>query len=182
MANQQLLLASGSATIEGGTFTGSYALYISSGTTVLIKGGTFTSNYYNDSSNSCAVNVYGTLTMQGGTINQGQAKNAFKLQGGTATITGGSINATSGYAIYMYDSSGTLTLGTNDSTISTTAPAITSTGNYGIYVYRTLNFYDGVIKGVSSKGAMDASPTNLATGASLSKTTANGLQTCILTK
>ena len=92
------------------------------------------------------------------------------------TIMGGSISGT-GYGLVVNDSA-TLTLGSNDTNVSKTAPVIEGLSNRSVglsfkgYGNKTFNFYDGIIK---TKNSLDnvikgeASNTNLPTGFTIKK-------------
>ena len=77
-------------------------------------------------------------------MERGTAQN---LANGTMTITGGTIEGTAGPAI---SNKGILTLGEKDGNISNTSPVAISKTTYGLKNYSTLNFYDGIIKGITN--------------------------------
>ncbi len=76
-----------------------------------------------------------------GTVQNVTAASVLKITGGTITATG-----SNGIGI---SNKGTVTVGTQDGTISTTSPVIIGVGN-GIYNEKTLNFYDGIVKSIST--------------------------------
>ena len=78
-----------------------------------------------------------TSSMERGTIQN--------LVGGRVTITGGTIIAKKQQAI---SNEGTLTIGVDDNSISTTSPVIRG-ATYGIKTADTFNYYDGKIMGVT---------------------------------
>ena len=65
------------------------------------------------------------------------------LTGGTVRILGGTIIGVNQQAI---SNEGTLTIGSKDGSVSTTAPSITGK-TYGVKSTSTFNFYDGIIRG-----------------------------------
>ena len=142
---------------------------------IVINGGTITSI------DDVAVDNGGIMTINNAIIT---STNESGLESsGTMNIYGGTISGGSMGIRVRY---GITTLGTNNSTVSTTSPSIaaTQTGySYGIYIQDdgTLNFYDGVI---SSNGgtnkAIYGSVADTPTGYTISKTTTNGVETAIL--
>ncbi|MBQ7291628.1 MAG: hypothetical protein IJW76_07895 [Clostridia bacterium] len=91
-------------TIESGTFTGAtYAVYVSYGTAT-INGGTFTG----EKNHAVQVNG-GTATITGGTFTG--ENNAVQVNGGTATITGGTFTGAT-YAVEVGFGTATITGGT----------------------------------------------------------------------
>ena len=175
----------GIVNISGGTITGtgyiannsstSAAIQTDGGCKLNISSGTITAT----SGQAYAIYCSGYLTMTGGTVTGG--KIGIELGSRESKITGGTITGED-YGVYgTYN----LTIGTDDSTISTTSPSITSTNGYGVrvdYPQYGFAFYDGVIKGKSTSGALYKNPATMPTGASLYKTTSNGVETCILKK
>lgn len=73
--------------------------------------------------------------------------------GGVANIKGGTINNNNTYGISV-TSNGKLTLGINDSSISTSSPSIYGLAG-GVLNYGTFNFYDGVISSSFSSDHID---------------------------
>ena len=68
------------------------------------------------------------------------------MQNGTITITGGTIIGINQKAI---SNEGKLTLGTQiDGIVNSSSPTIQG-NTYGIITTKTLNFYDGIIKGIT---------------------------------
>ena len=90
-------------------------------------------------------NVYLTSNASG-SISDMERGTVQNLANGTMTITGGTIEGTAGPAI---SNKGKLTLGEKDGDISNTSPVAISKKTYGLKNYSTLNFYDGIIKGVT---------------------------------
>ena len=165
-----------SGTIES---TGATALYNFSSGYVYLAGGTVK----NTGVSSCIVSIStGTIHVDGATVLKEGTKNYAinNTKEGKIIITKGSVTATQTTAIYMKN--GTITIGKNDSTVSTTSPVI-SGGLYGLYKTDTVtsNFYDGIIKGADGKaiyGLID----NMPTGYNVQKTTEDGIQSAILVK
>ena len=132
---------------------------------------------------SCIVSIStGTIHVDGATVLKEGTKNYAinNTKEGEIIITKGSVTATQTTAIYMKN--GTVTIGKNDSTVSTTSPVI-SGGAYGLHKTSTVtsNFYDGIIKGADGKaiyGLID----NMPTGYNVQKTTEDGIQSAILVK
>ena len=117
-----------------------------------------------DSSNlNTDINISGNITIKSFSISNNSRGIFDSLSTGTMNISGGTIigESQTGTSYGVYKSKGTLILGNNDSTISTTSPSITG-GKNGVYVASTgtFNFYDGIIKGglytSTNKGAIDA--------------------------
>lgn len=87
----------------------------------------------------------------------------------------GKIANTKGIAI---TNTGTLTIGQNDETVSTTCPEI-SGSEKGVKNTKTLNFYDGIITG---SVALEGNVTNRANGYIINKSNANGVEKLTLGK
>ena len=68
------------------------------------------------------------------------------LENGTTYIYSGTISATNFSAVY--NESGTLYIGTKDGNINSSNPSITGS-DYGVLNSGTLNYYDGIIKGIT---------------------------------
>lgn len=144
-----------------------------------ISGGTITTS---KSDAIYITNKTGILEISGGTITALNAA-GISMGWGTAKITGGEISG-GNYGIWMSgENATTVTLGTDDGTVSTTSPKITATGttgqNQGVHVGSgTLNFYDGVIIGKTSiPGNVRVNP---ATNYTIVKTNADGKETATL--
>ena len=138
--NTGTLNLNSTATIEGPSTAAKYGILNTAGT-INIAGGTVTSG-------DGIRLVSGTLAMSSGLVNS-KADDAIEYVNGKITLTGGKV--TGKYGIWK---SGTttaedvLTLGTDDSTVSTTSPEITTTsGATNFPATGTFNFYDGVITG-----------------------------------
>lgn len=166
--------STGTLNVNNGNISAAYGIYNGSGT-VNIKDGTVSGNTYAVSNNK------GTISITGGTFSANTS--ALLLSGGTNTITGGTYTgATDGIKI----SAGTLTLGINDSSVSTTTPSITGTNQYGLNITSDdaiINFYDGIIKG--SKGeyaAIYGTVDNIPTDYKILTTTANNIETAVVTE
>ena len=127
--------------VYGGTISGNNKGIYNTGTAT-ISGGTITA----------AENAgTGILTVSGGTIS-GASYGISNSSTGTVTITGGTISSTNSSATSgaIKTSAGTIIIGTNDATVSTSSPAITSAGGFGIYETNSaarVEVYDGIIKG-----------------------------------
>ena len=160
--------STGKITVSAGTIssTSSYGISNRVGGMIDVSGGTVsgTNGVYNNT---------GTVLMSGSTTSITGTTYGLYMTTGTAEITDGTISATGGVGAYA--TSGTITLGTNDGTItsSTTAkPSITGT-TYGVQVTTgTLNFYDGVVKGAYGQSIYPTTTTvNTPTGYCVRKIT-----------
>lgn len=137
---------SGTLNIISGKFTtsGSTAIIDNTATgTINITGGTYTSTgskqaIYN---NGGIMNISGNPTF---TNSSSQRAAVHNLNNGTLTITGGTIIANNYSGIK--NESGTLIIGTNDGSVSTTNPSVRGK-TYGIESAVNFSFYDGIIKG-----------------------------------
>ena len=117
------------------------------------------------------------FTMSGGTITN-DTTYAMLISGGTATITGGTIETPSSYYGISnqgggiltitggtiktgIDNSSILTLGIDDTNVSKTVPSIIGK-EYGVKNTGTFNFYDGVIEGETEaiSGTVTKTPTD----------------------
>ncbi len=166
----------GIATITGGNITGtSFGIYNQNPSEVNISGSstqiTGPTGIYN---NGILTISEGIIT---GTNNSGVSNN------GTATITGGTISAPNTGINNL--SGKTLTLGIDDSTVSTSIPNIqvTSALNaYGIYNNGgTFNFYDGIIKSASGTGyAIYGTVSNTPNGYVVKNETVSGIESATL--
>lgn len=123
-------------------------------------------------------------TATGGTIT-GDGDKTITNNTGTLNVTGGTIIG-SQHAIYV-GGTATLTMGTNDSSVSKTSPEIISTATTGDYygVYReentTFNFYDGKITGYTGH-SLNAQESAKPDGYQVVKRTADGKETAVLEK
>lgn len=137
---------SGTLNIISGTFktSGSTAIIDNTASgTINISGGTYTSTgskqaIYN---NGGIMNISGNPTF---TNSSSQRAAVHNLNNGTLTITGGTIIANNYSGIK--NESGTLIIGTNDGSVSTTNPSVRGK-TYGIESAVNFSFYDGIIKG-----------------------------------
>ena len=157
--NTPVFLNQGTIKISNGNFTTSATAAVinnRSGGRVIITGGNISSTsdrqaIYNYSggiidisgtayitSNSAGMAPSGESSLGRATIQN--------LRGGTVNINGGTIIGTVQQAI---SNEGTLNIGTKDGVISTTVPSIRGE-TYGIVSTSTLNFYDGVLKGITN--------------------------------
>ena len=135
--------------VKGGKIeTVQNAIYNVAGT-VEIKGGTLTSGSYAVVRNN---EDTGIINISAGTL-KGESYGVYNSKAGTINVSGGTITSTGKIGIYN-TAEGTLTIGTNETTpsVSTTVPSIIGK-TYGVQAGGTFNFYDGVIKGQSGKGA-----------------------------
>ena len=166
---------SGTTTINNGTVTGS-TRGINNVGILTINGGTITGTYGLYNTNS------GTATINGGSIT-GSTYGIYNISTATATILGGTITSPN-RGIYLY--AGTLTLGTKDSTVSTSSPEINTTGTYskyGVYIRSgsTFNFYDGIVKSSSGTNyAISGTVSDTPDGYSVYKETTNGVESAYL--
>ncbi len=154
---------SGTLTILSGTFTtdGATATVDNSpGGVITISGGTFIAT----GTKQAVYNNGGTMTITGNptfsnTSNQRAA--VHNLNNGTLTITGGTITA-SNYSGIKNDA-GTLIIGTNDGTASSTTPSIQGK-TYGIESAIDFSLYDGIAKGKTAAVSDETKITNIETG------------------
>lgn len=131
--------SSGSATINGGSVTGSYdAVYVSKGS-VTINGGSFTSTYSGKSTTDqygAILASSGTVTINNGTFN---GWNGIFVKGTYVTINGGTFNGTN-TGIYVNNAGATINGG------------FFQGGNYSAYIYqRTLDISNGYFDGALGK-------------------------------
>ena len=91
-------------------------------------------------------NVGGSVTILDGAYITGSAPERATVanNGGTTTITGGTIISTAFNAVY--NQGGTLIIGTKDDDLDATSPVIQGK-NYGVIAYANYKFYNGIIKG-----------------------------------
>ena len=160
--NKNIILDIGNHTISN---KGNSPVFTNKGTLTIISGTISSSATQGAINNESG----GTLTVSGGTISATGTRQAIYNNGGTAyitgnayissttseratvqnlnngvvTITGGTIVSTGFNAI---ENVSTMNIGTKDGTIDSTTPVIQGV-NYGINSSKTLNFYDGIIKG-----------------------------------
>ncbi len=116
------------------------------GTITISGAATFTATKY-----ACVENEgIGSISIGAGTFN-GKTYGINNKSTGTITVTGGTIDASGGTGISV--GGGTLTLGKDDGSVSTTNPSITgsSIGMEGGNI-KAFNFYDGVIISEGSYG------------------------------
>ena len=109
---------------------GRQAVYNYGGGTIEITGSTYLS------SNAAGVPTSGS-SLERATL-QNEA-------GGTIVVTSGTITCDTQHAI---SNEGTLTIGSKDGSIDTSTPSVTGR-LYGVNNIGTVNFYDGIVKGVS---------------------------------
>ena len=142
----QVVQNEGTMTINGGSlYNGNVDQGIInnvSGGTLYVNGGTITNN----AGRQAIYNNGGTLYIAGGTLSNNTSQRAaiHNLANGSVRITGGTVTAGSHAAVN--NESGTLTLGTEDGTVSTVAPSLQG-GTYGVMSAGSVNYYDGVVKG-----------------------------------
>ena len=140
---------SGDLTIVGGTFTTSGNTATVDNTsygTIHITGGTFTST----GAKQAVYNNGGTMVISGNptfTNTSSQRAAVHNLNNGHLTITGGTIVANNYSAIK--NESGTLIIGTDDSTVDATTPSIQGK-TYGIESAVNFTLYDGIAKGITA--------------------------------
>lgn len=137
----------GKVTIKDGTYNCNSTIIQNSGT-VDLQGGTFTTK------GQAIVNqVNSTMTISNAIINC-VSFNGIDNRGTLNFISGtfnNTFNSDTARGIYT-DSYGTLTLGSNDETVSQENPSISIQKGYGIYNNNgTFNFYDGIIKASPNK-------------------------------
>ena len=174
----------GTLTVNTGTISGNNRGIHNSGSAAksYINGGDISAT--SASSTVYAVyNVSGTIYMEKGNIStESTSSSAYGLYNysGTTEIKGGNIESEHGQGIRIYQ--GTVTLGDQSTTpASTTTPSV-SGGTYGVYENSgTFNFYDGIIKGAQSSGAIYGTA-NIPDGYEINYSTANNIQTATLKK
>ncbi|MEE3343863.1 MAG: InlB B-repeat-containing protein [Bacilli bacterium] len=180
----------GTVTINGGTISNTVAsgtnagIYKNGGSgTVTVAGGTV-SGYYGIYNNAA-----GPISITGGTITGTGMNGIYNKTTGTITVTGGTVSGLS-HGIHMVGA-GSLTLGENSGTPSTTSPLIKTTGTSnmnGVYVQNagaTFNFYDGKITSASGTGTSIKLPNatfiiGVPDGYDIIKSTTSGTETAIL--
>lgn len=164
----------GTIKIINGTITASSksaAINNETGGRLIITGGNITNTGTGGNANRQAIyNNGGTLEISGTAYitaknsgaYQGNDRGAIQnLNSGTIIITGGTIESSTSHAI-TNQSGCTLTLGTKDNNIESTTPVIQGK-KYGIQNKATLNFYDGIVKGVTD--SISGTVTDTETGA-----------------
>jgi len=136
--------------IEQGTFNNE------SGSTFNMSGGTITGTkrqaIYNDGG---TLRISGSAYLESAITGTDKVRATVQNNKGTTIITGGTIISTSTRCPAVINNA-TMTIGTNDGVISTTSPVIQGK-NYGLKISsgKTVNFYDGIIRGGSSYDAID---------------------------
>ena len=166
----------GSLKITGGTITSDYTAAINDEGSLIVEGGIITSTVGDAITSS---NYYGSTTISGGEITgkvnglsvSGVDRNDLNITGGIITGETGTGVVSSGWKTYV--TGGTLvgkvyglsladggTIGTDDGTVVIDTPIIKG-DSYGLNVNQgTLNFNDGILKGVdySIQGAITNIP------------------------
>ena len=152
----------GTIKIINGTVTAnskSAAINNETGGRLIVTGGSITNTGEGNTTTACRQAIYnngGTLEISGTAYisakNAGSYQNNERgaiqnLNKGTITITGGTIISLTSHAI-VNQSGCTLTLGTKDDIPDSTTPVIQGK-KYGIQNKATLNFYDGIVKGIT---------------------------------
>ena len=165
--NNAVLLNYGTIKIINGTITSSagYATINNyEGSTVIITGG----NVINTGPRQSVYNKGGYLEISGDaylkSFNLATDKirgTVHNLEGGTTTITGGTIIAEKENAIY--NEKGTVIIGAKDGNVSTTSPIIQSQ-KIGIKNTSTLKFYDGIIQVPTNKTLLNGNVTETEDG------------------
>lgn len=170
----------GTIKISNGTVTAnakSAAINNETGGRLIITGGNITNT--GDSStakrqavynNGGIVEISGTAYLSAkndGTYNGNDRGTIQNLNNGTIIITGGTIESFTSQAI-VNQSGCTLILGTEDGTPNSTTPVIKG-AKYGIQNKATLNFYDGIVKGVT--GSISGTVTKTEAGATRTDST-----------
>ena len=177
----------GTLNITGGNIssTSSNAVRNNSTGIINISGGTMTSTSGDAVSNVST----GTINITDGIItSNGSSKAAITMTKGTLNITGGTITGVA-YGVWQHGTnSSEFTLGTNDSTVTSSATAkpeiIATKASTGVGVHKgagTFNFYDGVVKGATNK-SIDAEVSDTPEGYAILKTTSGSVETAVLAK
>ena len=148
-SNSPVITNNGSLKIISGTITSSAgysAINNNSGAYLEITGGSIIATgtrqaIYNNGGN---VVISGTAYLSNQAPERAAVQN---LANSTITITGGTIVSQYQQGV---KNEGTLTIGEKDGTISTTSPVIQGF-TYGVTNTSTLNYYDGIIKGITNE-------------------------------
>lgn len=141
--NRGAIYNNGTVHILGGTLTSSATIRpvvqnAASGAKIIMSGGT----------------IIQTTTSNVGTSGKDDGRGAIKvISSSSATITGGTIISNSPNSAGVYNS-GTLVIGTKNSTYDTTTPIIQGE-NYGIESTETYSIFDGTIKGKTNNSAVN---------------------------
>lgn len=138
----------GTLTIYNGNLTSNAtqgAINNKKNATLYITGGTLSAT----GTRQVLYNDGGTATISGGTLSASSIERAVvhNLNNGKLNITGGTITS-SGFS-GLYNASGTVTIGEKDGNINTSSPVIQGL-TYGVDNGSTFKFYDGILKGVDS--------------------------------
>ena len=168
--------SSGGVTVSSGSHYGT--IENKSTGTINITNISMTGDIYN--------NTDGTVNINGATIDTDDCCGNNEITNrGTMNIISGTITGRFNVINLI---AGTLTLGTNDSTVSTTSPLIQTDGSnngYGIKISQTnnptFNFYDGIIKSGNGSGyAINSVPDNTPSGYQVVKEVNNGIESAYL--
>ncbi len=129
-----------------------------------------------------AIQNNGLITITGGLVSSTRFA-IYNYANGVLNITGGTISA-GGCGIY---SDGTVTLGENDSTVSTSSPVVESTstsGGTGLFNYNgVFNFYDGIVRSSSGvNSAISGDPNSVPDGYQVYEELNNGVESAYLVK
>ncbi len=93
--------------------------------------------------NNGIVTIMGSTYLSASTSQRAALQN---LSGGTVNILGGTIISNNYYGI---NNAGTMTIGQKDDNVDISSPVIQGK-SYGLYTTSSVNFYDGVLKGVTN--------------------------------
>ena len=121
-------------------------IYVLNDANVSINGGDISSS----SSNAVRNNGTGIVEILNGYFLSKNYDCILNYSTGTISIKNGEIVSNLDAAIYNSNANGTLILGEKDGEASVTEPSIIGK-TYGVYNKGTFNYYDGIIKGPSSK-------------------------------
>ncbi|MBR3133049.1 MAG: InlB B-repeat-containing protein [Clostridia bacterium] len=164
--------------VSGGTIIGANGIYNNGSTnTVNVTGGSITGT-----TGSGISSRTGTTTVSGSTTSISGTTAGVYVTTGSLEVTGGTISASNGNGIKVDDSEGSVTIGSDDSSVSTVSPSITGT-THGVEIVdgAEFNFYDGVINGPVD-GSISGDVADTPDDYVVVKTTANSVESAKLYK
>ena len=167
VSNKYLIVNLGGDVTTSANITSTYNAIVTYGGTVKINGGTvraeqnegsalviFNRGYNNESAGAAVTITGGTLSSKGYAASTNNLYSGGD-QGSSLTITGGTL--TSHYSTVYWPSSGTLTIGTED---SEEGPDLKSTNGSAVEICSgMLNIYGGTLRGGTDMGEKDSVPT-----------------------
>jgi len=138
----------GTLSINGGTISGTDAVYNYGTGTVNISGGTISATRYYAIYN----NSTGTVNISGGTVSTTTGEAVYNVYTGTVNISGGTVSATTGRAVYNYNT-GKITV---SGTAKVTSANVTSSSgtiviaNYGTATEARLEITGGMVENTAA--------------------------------